>query len=186
MALTIRNTAKPQKRKSNGAGQARVLSPDELEQLIGLMDNRWATIFSLCYLMGCRVSEVLGLTVADIGDELITLRPTATKTKTTRQITITPDIREVFESYKAMPSTGLLFEGGKRGMGTGKPVSRASAHKALDKAATKLFRGDDHGVSTHSFRRSFATHLKESGWETANVQDVLGHKSILTTVRYIG
>ena len=185
MALTIKNTTKPQKRKSNGAGQARVLSSAELESLIGLMDNRWTTIFSLCYLMGSRVSEVLGLEAEDIGDELITLRPSDTKTKTTRQIAITDDIREVLDSYQRMPKSGLLFEGGKRGMGTGKPISRASAHKALDKVATKLL-GPDHGVSTHSFRRSFATHLKEAGWQIANIQDVLGHTDVMTTARYIG
>lgn len=185
MALTVRNTTKPRKRKKDGVGQARVLSTTELESLINLMDNRWGTVFSLCYLMGGRVSEVLGLEVEDIDNDLITLRPSDTKTKKTRQITTTEDIKEVLANYKGMPESGLLFEGGKRGMKTGKPISRASAHKALDKAATKLL-GEGHGVSTHSFRRSFATHLKESGWHMANIQDVLGHTDVATTAKYVG
>ena len=39
-------------------------------------------------------------------------------------------------------------------------------------------------ISPHSLRHAYATHLVEAGVELTEVQRILGHHSILTTVRY--
>jgi site-specific recombinase XerD len=40
-------------------------------------------------------------------------------------------------------------------------------------------------VTLHTFRRSFATHLLQSGYDIRTVQELLGHKDVKTTMIYI-
>ena len=78
----------------------------------------------------------------------------------------------------------------RRGRGTpavflnarGGPLSRQSAWAVLRTAAERA--GLAAGISPHTLRHSFATHLMDGGADVRVVQELLGHASVTTTQIY--
>ena len=77
----------------------------------------------------------------------------------------------------AGPGSPRLFLNARGG-----PLSRQSAWVVLRTAAERA--GLAAGVSPHTLRQSFATHLLEGGADVRVVQELLGHASISTTQVY--
>lgn len=149
--------------------QARVLTPDELQLLWQELDKPYDSLAKLAYLTASRISEVLALSAENIQWSRNELHVPQSKVGVTKTVGFTPAMRSLL---KSLPSEGHLFPSPGH---PGKQLSRISAHRALKKAVELC---DLAGTSTHTFRRSMATHLYREGLDFHAIARLTGHKSI--------
>jgi integrase/recombinase XerD len=163
--------------KENRKGQATSLSSSQIDRIVEVASDRYKPIFAIAAYTGCRISEALTLKAGrlDLPGRQITF--TETKTGIDRTVPISPKLAIVLEAAQ-LPSEGWLF-----------PSHRTGGHIVRTSAADELKRIADDlglvGVSTHSFRRSLATNLSDSGVPLKTIASVTGHKSIDSLARYI-
>jgi len=149
------------------------------------MGLRDAALVDLIYSTGSRISEVLDLKVSDLdsSDGSLLVRVTGKGNKQ-RVVPVGSLARSAVEAYLIRLRPQLLK--GKRSdslflNSRGSRLSRQSAWQIISDLATAL---KIDGVSPHSLRHSFATHLLDGGADIRVVQELLGHASVTTTQIY--
>ena len=152
----------------------------EAEEPRGLRDR---ALLELLYSTGARISEAVGLDVDDLDTES---RTVLLRGKGGKQ-------RLVPVGRPALGALDAYLVRGRPALATGRTaavflnvrggrLSRQSAWKVLQTAADRA--GIDVGVSPHTLRHSFATHLLDGGADVRVVQELLGHASVTTTQIY--
>ncbi len=149
------------------------------EPPIGLRD---AALLEVLYGLGARISEACGLDLDDVDleDRVVLLRG---KGGRERRLPLGAHAADAVSAYlvRGRPalvtrSTPALFLNSR-----GARLSRQSAWEVISRAAQRAGSG---GVSPHTLRHSFATHLLEGGADVRVVQELLGHASVTTTQIY--
>ena len=166
-----------QSAKVDGHGQAKILSDDDLVKLFGegLTTRRDRALFATCLFTGCRVSEACQLRVEDVRDGLISFRKGTTKTKATRQVDMPPALLPWLQEYRV---EGEYLFPGRHGRGH---LRRQSADLILRGACDRV---GLQGVSTHSFRRTYITRLRDKGYSPAQIQLRTGHRQRSSLLGY--
>jgi integrase/recombinase XerD len=165
--------------KVNGFGQAAVISKEDEQKFFeALPSDRDRALFAICLYTGCRVSEALQLTRADVTDQHITFRRETTKGKhQTRQVPIAPQLAAILGDYD-IPTKGYIFPGRKEDT----HLTRLRADQVLKEAQTAA---GLEGMSTHSFRRSALTRMHNAGIPLAVIKKISGHSTLAALQRYL-
>ena len=132
----------------------------------------------LAYAAGLRVSEIVHLEIADIDSSRMTIFIKRAKGKKDRLVGLSQVLLENLRNYfKEYRPVRYLFEGRP-----GESYSVRSLQMIF--ADVKKKAGVQMKGGIHTLRHSYATHLLESGTDLRVIQELLGHNSIKTTVRY--
>jgi integrase/recombinase XerC len=167
----------------------------DLEQIQKLLDTpgegdilaaRDKAMLEVLYSSGIRVSELVELDMQDLDlqEGVLRVRGKGRKDRLTpigsQAINALRRYFEYRQQESANPQeqlTGRVFLNKHGGS-----LSTRSVRRKLDKYL--VMAGLDPGISPHTLRHSFATHLLNNGADLRSVQELLGHQSISTTQVY--
>ena len=153
------------------------------------VDVRNAAILELFYSTGMRLSELQGLDRADV-DAVSQQVKVRGKGRKERIIPMGDHATLALRNYerKREELSQKLGGGGRIDRRAvflgrlGRRISVRGVQKIVGGLLDEIAEGD--GLSTHSLRHSFATHLLDNGADLRAVQELLGHASVSTTQIY--
>lgn len=165
-----------------------VLSQKEMADLLAAPDTterlgaRDRAILEMLYAAGLRVSELISLRVLDVDMQAGMVRVFGKGAKERlvplydRAIRLVDQyIRDWRPLFKPLEPALFLNR-------SGKGLTRQAIWKMVNARARQA--GIQTGLSPHTFRHSFATHLLEGGADLRSVQVLLGHADIAATELY--
>jgi site-specific recombinase XerD len=157
-----------------------ILAPEEIAAIFEACHNlKHKTLLMTSYSGGLRLGETLGLLPSDIDSTRMMIRIEQGKGHKDRYVMLSPTLLAALRTYwKAFRPVRWLFEGQAKGQ----PLSASTAEKVFTAAAGRA--GIRKGVSFHSLRHAFATHLLEGGTNIRVIQALLGHQCLTTTQVY--
>ncbi len=188
--LAQSNPAKPLR---NPRGQRKLphfLTNDEVLKLLDApttdkMATRDQAIFETMYSAGLRVSEVVGLNEGDLDFDqgIARVRGKGRKER------LSPLGTYAIDALQSYLPRRILSQKEPRGREApvfvnkfGGRLTTRSVARMLEKYIKQT--GLDARTTPHTLRHSFATHLLDRGADIRSVQELLGHKSLVTTQIY--
>lgn len=174
----------------------KAIAIEQIEQLLcapnenDVLGRRDRGMLETLYSTGIRVSELVGLMVADLdlAGEALHVRG---KGKKERIVPLGSHALAAIQRYIEMLKADAKFGSMVRDNATAIPLflnkhggrlSSRSVRRKLDKYLKQV--GLDPTISPHTLRHSFATHLLDNGADLRSVQELLGHQSLSTTQIY--
>ena len=176
----------------------RPLSNAEIRKVADCFSGTYTTrnrgLFILGVSTGGRISELLALKVAEVWQngkpvsDLLFDKSVVKGGEVSRAVPLNIDGRMAIEAlidwhsqrFGAIDAARPLFPS-RQGDGA---LDRRMAHEALKTAFEAA--GLNGKLATHSMRKSFAQRLYEQTNDIFAVQEMLGHKNVATTQRYLG
>ena len=151
-----------------------------------LLSSRDKAMLEVLYSSGIRVSELVELEMSDLDLQEGVLRVRG-KGRKDRLTPIGSQAINALKRYFDMRATDPKMNNSPHASRVflnkhGEALSTRSVRRKLDKYLVSA--GLDPGISPHTLRHSFATHLLNNGADLRSVQELLGHQSLSTTQIY--
>ena len=178
----------------------RPLDNNEIRRVSGCFTGTYEVrnrgLFMLGVSTGGRISELLSLTIGDVWQngkavsDLLYSKSIVKGGEVSRAVPVNIDGRETIEDLidwhrekygTIAPSRPLFPSRNKRGSVA---MNRQTAHDMLKEAFMNA--GLNGKLATHSLRKSFAQRVYEQSGDIYLVQELLGHRNISTTQKYLG
>lgn len=185
------NPARALRNPRKGRKLPHFLTTDEIGKLLGAPPSdstlglRDRAILETLYSAGLRVSELVGLSDgdADLGQGVLRVQGKGRRERlaplgshAVRAIRKWQDVRVTSPRQPAGRETPVFVNR------FGDRLTSRSVGRLLEKYIRQT--GLDRRTSPHTLRHSFATHLLDRGADIRSVQELLGHKSLVTTQIY--
>ncbi|QDU91039.1 Tyrosine recombinase XerD [Pirellulimonas nuda] len=183
-AAPVRNPRKPRKLPHYLSTEevGRLLGAPKIDKPFGLRDR---AMLETLYSAGLRVSELVGLCDGDLDFEqgIVRVRGKGRKERLAPVGSFAARaLRDWLAVRKLSPKAPSGAEAPVFTNKFGRRITTRSVARTLDKHLRAT--GLDARTSPHTLRHSFATHLLDRGADIRSVQELLGHKSLVTTQIY--
>lgn len=138
-------------------------------------------VLETLYGCGLRVSELVGLNLADVNLNERVMRVRG-KGRKERQVPFGEKVQAAIRAYlpertPALPNEAAIFLGPR-----GLRLTADTVRIMVKRYATALV--GDSSLHPHSFRHAYATHMLADGADLRSIQELLGHARLSTTQRY--
>jgi len=155
-------------------------SESEIKALINASAPHLRPILALAFGTGLRKGDILGLRWDDVDLDRGIISIQMQKTRESVEIPLIPMIRDLLQGMKSQAAASpFVFSRGASGQRIGD--IKTAFHAALRRSGLA-----SKGYRFHDIRRTFARMLFNQGVVLTKIQRLLGHKSVLTTERYLG
>lgn len=167
-----------------------VLSVPEVRILLKIIEKpSMLCFFSVVYSLGLRLQEALLLQIEDIDSKRRLVHIHRGKGAKDRYVPLPEDTVQIMRTYWAthrnptwiFPSEGKDHQQAKDAT---KAMSESSVQGCIKKVLAQL-KWQDRGISTHTLRHCYATHLLEAGVSLKLIQKYLGHAHLTSTMIYL-
>ncbi|PIR43920.1 hypothetical protein COV24_00125 [candidate division WWE3 bacterium CG10_big_fil_rev_8_21_14_0_10_32_10] len=175
------------------------LTGDEVERLFSIQNVsrksgvRDRAILELLYSTGMRVSELVGLDISDISNEVLQSREFGVigKGRKARTVFLNDAAAHWLKRYLSLRKDNfkplfVRYSGKSMSVndktGESLRLNPRSVQRMVKKYALKA--GIAKQVTPHVMRHSFATHILKQGGDIRSVQELLGHSNVSTTQIY--
>jgi len=170
--LETNPAAKVKKFKLNNARE-KILDAEEARRLIECADPALRPIIIIALMSGMRKGEILGLKWSDVNFIQSYIAIERSKGGKPRKVPMNSAVREVLKSLPRV--SDYVFYNPETGR------HRRGIHKAFAQARE---RAEIRGFRFHDCRHTFATRFIENGGDIVALSKILGHASLVMTLRY--